>query len=174
MEEHIQKLHRLYQQFNARGQMVSDKDFTNTLLTSLPDTWFTFITTVNATSGTISSEMLIAQILDEDRICHSGSTKQTMLQAKGQKPEQLGATKGNCRNYRKKGNYVVDCWEKGGRKEGQVPKWWKPKTESTDKDSAKQIEDADFAFLADDRALSSMSASDWLVNSVTTTHIVWE
>ena len=68
----------------------------------------------------------------------------------------------------------MDCWEKGGGKEGQAPKWWKPKTESNNKDSVKQIEDANFAFLVDDRALISMSDSDRLVDYETTRHIVWE
>ena len=63
MEEHIRKLHGLHQQLNVRGQAVSDEDSANTLLTSLPDTWSTFITTVNAASGMISSEMLIVRIL---------------------------------------------------------------------------------------------------------------
>ena len=74
MEEHIQKLHRLYQQLSARGQLISNEDFANTLLTLLLDTWSTFITTLNAAGGTISSKTLIARILDEDCIHHAGST----------------------------------------------------------------------------------------------------
>ena len=60
MEEHVQKLCRLQEQLNTRGQMVSNKDCTNTLLTLLLDTWSTFITTVNATGGMITLETLIA------------------------------------------------------------------------------------------------------------------
>ena len=67
MEEHVCKLRGLHQQLNVRGQLISDKDFTNTLLTSLPDTWSPFITTINASGAAISSEVLIARILDEDR-----------------------------------------------------------------------------------------------------------
>ena len=129
---------------------------------------------VNDVGGRIISVILIAWILDEDHIHHARSTKQTVPQVKGWKPEQLGATKGKCQNCGKKGNYIVDFWEKGGGKEGQAPKWWNLKTESNDKDSMKQIEDADFAFLVDDRALISMSASNWLVDSAITTHIVQE
>jgi gag-polypeptide of LTR copia-type len=39
MEEHVRKLHGLQQELNARGQLVTNADFTNTLLTSLPDSW---------------------------------------------------------------------------------------------------------------------------------------
>ena len=62
------------------------------LLISLPDTWSTFITTINASGALITSETLIAQTLDEDCMHHAGSSKQTALQEKGQKlkPEQSG------------------------------------------------------------------------------------
>ena len=46
MEEHIRKLHGLYQQLNARGQLVTNEDLANTLLTSLPESWSSFITTI--------------------------------------------------------------------------------------------------------------------------------
>ena len=64
-EEHVHKLHGLYQQLNARGQLVTDEDLANTLLTSLLETWSLFITTINATRMLITSEILIARILDE-------------------------------------------------------------------------------------------------------------
>ena len=67
MEEHGCKLHGLHQQLNARGQLISNEDFTNTLLTSLLDTWSPFIMTINTSGTAISSEVLIARILDEDR-----------------------------------------------------------------------------------------------------------
>ena len=55
MEKHVRKLCGLYQQLNARGQLVTDEDLANTLLTSLPETWFSFITTINATGMLITS-----------------------------------------------------------------------------------------------------------------------
>ena len=67
MGEHVHKLRGLHQQLDVRGQLIADEDFTNTLLTSLPETWSTFITTINASGVAISSEVLIARILDEDR-----------------------------------------------------------------------------------------------------------
>ena len=68
MEEHVRKLCGLYQQLSTRGQLISDEDFANTLLTSLPDTWSAFITAINASGALITSEILIAWILDEDRV----------------------------------------------------------------------------------------------------------
>ena len=68
IEEHVRKLRGLYLQLNARGQMVSGDNLSNTLLTSLLDLWSTFITTVNASGITLLSENLIPRILDEDCI----------------------------------------------------------------------------------------------------------
>ena len=82
MEEHVRKLRGLHQQLNTRGQLISDEDFTNTLLTSLPDTWSPFITTINASRAAISLEVLIARILDEDCTWRTGTARQTALKAK--------------------------------------------------------------------------------------------
>ena len=108
MEEHIRKLCGLYQQLSTRGQLISDEDFANTLLTSLPDTWSAFITTVNASGAPITSETLIARILDEDRVKRAGSARQTALKVQGKRSKggQPGATKGNCRNCGKKGHLL--------------------------------------------------------------------
>ena len=65
MEEHIRKLHGLQQTLHAMGKLISDRDFSNTLLTSLPKTWSTFITAVNARLLTLTSDALITQILEE-------------------------------------------------------------------------------------------------------------
>ena len=61
IEEHVRK-YGLYLQLNTRGQMVSDDDLSKTLLTSLPDSWSTFITTVNASGTTLSSENLMKTV----------------------------------------------------------------------------------------------------------------
>ena len=79
MEEHVHKLHGLYQQLNARGQLITDEDFSNTLLTLLLDTWSLFITTINANGAVITSETLISRILDEDQVKRASSTQQTAL-----------------------------------------------------------------------------------------------
>ena len=107
------------------------------LHTLLPDTWSVFITTVNVSRAPITSEMLIAWILDEHCVKRAGSVQQMALKVQGKrlKGRQPGATKGNCQNRSKKGHYMVDCWAQGSGKEGQVLKWFKVPKE---KDTAKQ------------------------------------
>src|SRR5882724_8707060 len=79
------------------------------------------------------------------------------------------ATKGNCRNCGKKGHWVKDCWEPGGDKEGQAPKWFKSQ------DKAKQTQETnnynDFAFTGTVTCMAVISMSDWLANSAAMTHI---
>ena len=55
---------------------------------------------------------------------------------------------------------------KGGGQEGQAPKSFKPK------ETAKQAEEKEFAFMSKKVAYSAISASDWLADSAVTTHIV--
>ena len=85
------------------------------------------------------------------------------------KSKWFGSMKGKCCNCGKKGHWVKDCWEPGGDKEGQAPKWWKSQ------DKAKQTQEKstnnDFTFTSTDTCAAAISASDWLANSAATMHI---
>ena len=169
MEEHVQKLHGIQQELNVWGHYISNTEFMNTLLTSLPDSWLAFITAVNASGIGPSVDVLIVQVLDEDCTRKVGLAQQTALKAQQchkPKKDNSGAIKGKCQNCGKKGHYVKDCWVKGGGQEGQAPKWFKPK------ETAKQAEEKDFAFMSKKVAYSAISASDWLADSAVTMHIV--
>jgi gag-polypeptide of LTR copia-type len=63
MEEHIRKLRTLQKQLHVLGDLVSDRDFCNALLTSLPGSWSTFLTAINAALPMLSSDTLIARVL---------------------------------------------------------------------------------------------------------------
>src|SRR5882724_2465237 len=65
MGEHIRKLRGLQQTLHAMGELILDRDFSNTLLTSLPKSWSTFITAVNAGLPMLTSDALIARIMEE-------------------------------------------------------------------------------------------------------------
>ena len=120
----------------------------------------------------LTSDAMIVGILEEFKSQHTSSGG-TVLKGseKGKKSKDrcAGATKGNCWNCGKKGHWVKDCWEPGGDKEGQAPKWWKSQ------DNAKQTQEKsnnnEFAFMGADTYTVAISTSDWLANSVATTHI---
>ena len=132
-----------------------------------------FITAVSASGQPIPTETSIARILDKYRAWQAQMTQEMALnQSTGTKGkgQQSGAMKGNCRNCGKKGHYIKDCWEKGGGKEGQVVKWFKQHKET---DTAKQSND-DFALVTNEVTYATISASDWLADLATTTHIAWD
>ena len=85
MEEHIRKLRSLQQTLHMMGELISDWDFSNTLLTSLPKTWLTFITAVNAGLLTLTSDALIARILEEYKSRQAGSGGTALKEPSGTK-----------------------------------------------------------------------------------------
>src|SRR6266481_6976304 len=156
MEEHIQKLHGLQQTLHTMGELISDWDFSNTLLMSLPKSWSTFITAVNAGLPTLTSDALIVHILEEYKSRQAGSGGMALKGAEwDKKSKQFGTMKGKCRNCGKKGHWVKDCWEPGGDKEGQAPKWWRPQ------EKAKQMKEKsinnDFAFMSTETCAAAIS-----------------
>src|SRR6266481_6414488 len=68
-----------------------------------------------------------------------------------------------------KGPLVKDCWEPGGDKEGQAPKWWKPQEKA--KQTKEKSIDNDFTFMSTETCAAAISANDWLADSAATTHI---
>ena len=82
---------------------------------------------VNAGLLILMSDALITQILEEYRSWQAGSGGMVLTNGAkwDKKSKQFGGTKGKCSNCGKKSHWVKDCWEPGGDKEGQAPKWWK-------------------------------------------------
>src|SRR5882724_19789 len=112
MEEHIRKLHGLQQTLHTMGELISDQDFSNTLLMSLPKSWSTFITAVNASLPMLTSDALIAWIMEEFKSQQAGSGGMVLKGSEEKKKSNnrhAGATRGNCRNCGKKGHWVTDC-----------------------------------------------------------------
>ena len=184
MIAHISRLRQLQEELHVMGSLVSDEDFVMVLLTSLPESWDNYTTSLFGSSGNkpnVKSHELVAVLLDEDRRrkTRNGETSgTTTLHAKAR---ERGKSKSNspnkdkeCFNCHKIGHIKPDCWEEGGGKEGQGPKGRKG---SKKRNKANQAEEHntnlnDCAYMTFSNNHSrQISKYDWLLDSGTTSHI---
>lgn len=68
----VRKFHGLGQKLNAHGQLITDTDFSNTVLTFLPESWSPFATLVNA--GGCPDSQDPGKILDRVGLINSART----------------------------------------------------------------------------------------------------
>ena len=125
---HFEELSQLRDQLAAMGKDIDDKDYTDVLMSSLPPSYDTAHLSVNAsthlTKSKITSDAFQAYILNEYELHKLISNK------KDAKDEAFTADTSKkkpkkdieCHNCHKHGHVKAECWEKGGRKEGQRPK----------------------------------------------------
>jgi hypothetical protein len=181
---HFATLRTMREDLAAMGQPLEDNDFYTIVMGSLPGSYDSdpYIFAVNATSSvtgtTLSADDLILTLTEE--------YEHRTLKAKGGKKDENAAFYSNdsgkgkggssskknakCYNCGKKGHFKRDCWEEGGRKEGQGPKQkgkgkgkakGKEKEKDKDKESAtvaqekketkpKDVEEAWMAMVCDD------------------------
>ncbi|HEV7736914.1 MAG TPA: hypothetical protein VGO47_06020 [Chlamydiales bacterium] len=73
IEEHTRKIRHMYLSLMVRGVVISDRDFCNVLLTSLPPTltWKNFMSSTLNNYPDITSEQLISKIIDQDRLMNT-------------------------------------------------------------------------------------------------------
>jgi len=132
---HFTKLRTMREDLASMGHPPADEDFYAIILGSLPPTFDSYISAVNATSSVIgtslSSDDLMQTVTEE--------YERRVMKLKGARKEEnaaytaggsargqgsSGGSKKNveCFNCHKKGHYKADCWAPGGGKEGQGPK----------------------------------------------------
>ena len=129
---HFESLAHFREQLAAMGQTISDEQYTNTLLSSLPSSYdanISIITTNADMNGTtITSTTVIRIITDEydKRQLKKSKPKSTQDEAFTADAQKNGKKKNKrdveCFNCKKKGHIKADCWAKGSGKEGQGPK----------------------------------------------------
>ena len=128
---HFESLANFRKQLAAMGQSISDDQYTNMLMSSLPPSYdanISIITTnANMSSATITPDTVIRIITDEYNKCllkktKPKSTQEDTFAAEAQKTKKKNKRDIECFNCHKKGHMRSDCWAKGSGKEGQGPK----------------------------------------------------
>ena len=141
------------------GHSLSEEDFSATILGSLPRSYDQFLSAVTATASVLKRELepkdLMQVIINEyDR----WSTRSRNQKDKGSDATfYAGGNKGKtgkrsdkdieCFNCHKKGHKKIDCWAKGGGKEGQGPRS-KSKREEPKKETANATDEGEGVWMA--------------------------
>ncbi len=120
---HVADLHTKHRHANAVGAKIEDSDFREVLLASLPSSWDPIISTLSPTQSSIDTiirlDMHWSRINRNTKISTSG-TSATALKVHTKTDAYV---KKLCTNpiCNRKGHLIVDCYWKGGGKEGQFP-----------------------------------------------------
>ena len=141
------------------GHSLSEEDFSATILESLPRSYDQFLLAITATASILKQELepkdLMQAIINKyDR----QSTQSRNQKDKGSDAAfYAGGNKGKtskksdndikCFNCHKKGHKKIDCWAKGGEKEGQGPRS-KSKKEEPKKETANAVDKGEGVWIA--------------------------
>ena len=130
---HFELLTNFREQLAAMGQSISDEEYVNMLMGSLPASYdpnISMITTnADMNASAITPATVICIITDEYDKCTLRKSKSKLSQDEAftvdaQKIKKKKKSDVECFNCHKKGHMKSDCWVKGGGKEGQ---WLKKK-----------------------------------------------
>ncbi len=144
---HFESLANFREQLAAMGQTISNDQYTNTLMSSLPSSYdanISIITTnADMSSTPITPTTVIRIITDEydKRLLRKAKPKSSQVEAFATEAQKNKRKKRDleCFNCHKKGHIRTECWAKGGSKEGQGPK----KKASVRDGATSAIKDAD-------------------------------
>lgn len=165
IEEHIRTMRSYQEELASLKQKVEEEDFSITLLTSLPESWNSFISSVD-TADLKDSYKLISRILQEDIRLREKTSDSTMaLAAHGKKkfnPKitcygcgEIGHIRSNCPNGKKNSG---KSWKGKGKGQTQAH------VAKSDSD------EEDYAFCVADVALTALSGASWIGDSGATRH----
>ena len=131
---HFETFADLREQLASMGKEVTDDDYADTLMASLPRSYDSAVQSITAgvkvSNNKLSANIFEGLILDEyerrkirDKIDGIKPKDEALAADSGKKPDQdRDKRKVECFNCKKKGHYKSDCWAKGGGKEGQGPR----------------------------------------------------
>ena len=146
------------------GTTLGESDFSAIILGLLPKSYDQFLSAVTATASVLKKELnpedLIQAVIDKhdrqftrpsnqkeksgDTVFYTSTGNSSNNQSKGGKRTNRDI---ECFNCHKKGHKKINCWAKGGGKEGQGPKS-KPKKEELKKETANTADNEDSIWMA--------------------------
>jgi hypothetical protein len=118
---HLADLHTKHNRANSVGAKIDDADFREIILASLPASWDHIISTLHTSDSSVDTiirlEMHWSRINRTGRVAAPGTSAIALkAAAKGE-----AYSKKVCTNCGRKGHLAIDCYWKGGGKEGQFP-----------------------------------------------------
>jgi hypothetical protein len=164
MEEQVRTLCGYQEELVALDSAIGDKDFVFVLLTALPDSWDSFISSLN--TNDLTTNNLVGQVLAEANRHTARSTTETTLLAKKGKGKGKFRKGVNCYNCGKEGHLSSEC---------RAPK--KDSGSGNNKnDRAHHTQDSkeedSYEFNVFDEQIYAVRSNLWLADSATQSHVV--
>ena len=122
---------------------IDPDDFAAMLISSVPMSYDSTIsamtTSAKITRLDLTPDVIMTTLIDDYDRCQMKSGKKSSSGEDAAYSVNLSRKfSGNCHNCQKKGHKAEDCWEEGGGKAGQRPKWkWKGHGKGKSKDKAR-------------------------------------
>jgi len=177
MADHITTFRKLQNECTKMNVSVPDADLALLLITSLSDSWDSFIASFfgsnyAASKTTISLSTLITTLCEEDE---RRRTKANATESAQRAVGKSSRPKPICTNCKKSGHSKENCYAKGGGKEGQAP-WNKKKDVKKEDvrpaDSANVASELpDVAYISASKSNSQSPRDEWISDSAASSHI---
>ena len=123
---HFSKMKLMHQELALFGQFISDTDYAAILLSPLPSTYDSTISSLVSAKmnyRTITPQIVKSSITDDYDTRHTKSRKSSNTTANDDVTYSAQSKKNLlCTNCNKKGHMKENCWVEGGDKAGQGPK----------------------------------------------------
>ena len=143
LRTHFEHLSGLKEQLAGMGKVISDEDYADIILTSLPSSYDSDIASISNSAKlgtkTLTADLLQSLLLDE--YTRRELKKQPAANSKDEAfTAEVTKPKKQCSNCKKCGHVKADCWAKGDGKEGQGPRKNKDKEETAAVAEEKELE----------------------------------